>query len=236
MKNHYLKVFFSKKKEIDWLNSMGKQGYLLTKVSDSKYYFTHSDKHKYSYFIEHLNSAVDSEDSAEYISAKQSAGATLVTNIGLWAYFVYNEPTYKPNTTAYKNNSIPYLWRTIYLMFFIIMGAIFAGYQAFAADFLTRVGYESDGYIGLIQINSDASTFGKGFKTIVNSLVGFINEHYLSFFVEKFGASDACIVLGALIPVILILLVFFTLNLDEYIEWKMLSKGKKSRFNKAKKV
>ena len=142
----------------------------------------------------------------------------------------------KPTSVSYKNNALPYFWRTIYLLFFTVMGAIFTGYQAFAAAFLTRVGYDSDGYIGLIEIQSDASPNGRAFKTFVNSLVEFINEYYLSFFVEKFGASDACIVLGSLIPVVLILLVFFALNLDEYIVWKMLSTGKKSRFTKIKKV
>ena len=55
MHKSIFKVFFSHEKETDWLNRLGKQGYLLCGISDSKYLFEINDGVEYKYSIEHLD-------------------------------------------------------------------------------------------------------------------------------------------------------------------------------------
>ena len=63
------KVFFSKDKEVKWLNKLGQEGYLLNSVSDSKYYFVINEEEKYYYSIENLDCSPRSEKAVQYFKS-----------------------------------------------------------------------------------------------------------------------------------------------------------------------
>ncbi len=224
MQKSFFKVFFSKIKENEWLNLLGKEGYLLEKISDSKYYFSQKEGVVYSYSIEHLDCPIKSEDAEAYFDKRRSENIFPIITSGRWIYFVAENAEIEMSTEIYRKNSVLYFWRTLYLMFFAIVGAVVCGYQVFAIDYLERLGYASDGLIDKLSVGSSGTSFDNTLDSIltpVNYVIDFINENLLVWIGDTFGRSDAIVILAFLVPIVVALFIIGAFNLDEYINYRI---------------
>ena len=229
MEKSCFKVFFSKNKECRWLNSMGEKGYLLTKIKDNKYYFTHSKKHTYSYSIEHLDSAIQSEEAEKYFASLEEKGIVPIIYGGCWVYFSAINKTIQQTCEIHKKNSSVYFWRALYLLFFSCVGAVLCGYHAFAADFIVNVGHMGKGRIPLFDIKGDSLL--DTLKDVLNHLFDFLSDTYIKLFTMMFGENDAALALSVLIPATIVITVFFALNIYEYFVCRKLAKSHKEATN-----
>ncbi len=223
------KVFFSKEKEQNWLNSMGEKGFLLTSINDSKYSFTKSDEedHTYCYSIEYLCCSPKSEDATDYYKSREQEGIVPLVSSGNWVYFAKTDGNIAPNADVYKKNSVYYFWRTLYLLFFAICGAVVCGYQAFAIDYLKQIGYHGSGQITKVFELSDKKGFTEAalnlFRNIGNIFFKMLNR-YFKVWTDIFGESDAIAVISIVAPITIILLIIGALNLERYISYRKQAK------------
>lgn len=227
MQKSFFKVFFSKIKENEWLNTLGKEGYLLEKISDSKYYFTQKENTVFSYSIEHLDCPLKSEDGEKYLDQRRSENVLPIITSGRWVYFVTENADIEISNEIYRKNSVLYFWRALYLLFFAIVGVVVCGYQVFAIDYLARLGYASDGLIDKLSVGSSGTSFDNALDAIltpVNYVIDFINENLMIWLGDTFGRSDAVIILAILVPIVVALFVIGAFNLDEYISYRLLIK------------
>lgn len=228
MNKSFFKVFFSKIKERQWLNKLGEEGYLLEKISDSKYYFVHVTDKVFKYSIEYLDCALNSDEAERYIADYKEINVVPVVTSGNWVYFVSETSDIKITEQICKKNSVPYFWRSLYLIFFSVCGAVFSGYHMFAIDYLERFGHVSDGRLDHFEIDSSGTAADKVFdliSSVINKAVDLINNSYLHFTTSIFGANDAVVVLSFLVPVVVILLIIAAFNIDEYISYRSLIKN-----------
>ena len=220
-KESIFKIFFSKIKEQKWLNDMGAKGYRLASLNDSKYTFELSDSNTYTYSIENLGISPKSEDGKQLISQKTLNGVEVVHVHKNWVYFCTTDSDIIADDDVYKKNRSIYFWRSVYLFFFSMFGAIVCGYQAFASKFLVNIQHTSDGMLEMLEK-------GTGFKQYlnigINRIFNLLNGTYLKFFREIFGNSDASVIIAFILPIVFILLVCFTFNFDEYLGYLQLSK------------
>ncbi len=220
MTKSFFKIFFSKIKENKWLNQLGQSGLLLEKISDSKYIFTESKNKKYYYSIEYLDCNPESDSAQALISEYRDQGIVPIVSAGNWVYFVSETKEIPRSKITLKNNSIPYLWRAIYFLFFAICGAVVCGYQLFAVYFLDKIGHLSDGVINHLNFDSSGTSFDSVLDIVVkpfNAVINILNKYYLSFITDIFGANDAVIVIAMLLPIVIALVAFGALNLSEYL-------------------
>ncbi len=210
MEKSFFKIFFSKTKEKQWLDSLGEKGYLLVKIKDSKYYFECSEEHSYSYSIENLGVSHESDVGIEYISKYSENGVDFLFEKGTWSYFVSVDNAISVTADVYKKNSDVYLWRMIYLGFFAVVFAVVLGYQLFATDFLVNIGHESDGAVAYVV---EENVFDK----IENAVLKVLNNSYFVPFRVIFGSNDASVVIALVLPAVVILGILFAFNVDEYI-------------------
>ena len=220
MEKTYYRVFLSKNEEREWLNKNGEEGYLLTKISDSKYFFTHNKGKKYTYSIEYLNMPSESQAAEEYFDSRKNLGVVPIVSGGNWVYFACDKGAIRQTSAMYKKNSIFYFWRSLYLFFFAVFGSILCGYHVFATDYIGRAGHEGDGKIDLLEI--EGSGFSDTLKEIWNNLLELLNATYVKLFTNIFGENDAALVLAVLIPIVIVFGVLFALNLSEYIDCRIL--------------
>ncbi len=213
MQETFFKVFFSKTKEKKWLDDMGENGYLLTKIKDSKYYFEHSEEHTYSYSIENLGVPPESEKGIEYISSYKEKNVDFIFKKGTWSYFVSADSEIEIDPSVYKRNNEVYFWRMVYLAFFAIAFAVVFGYQLFATDFLVNIGHKSDGGVAYIPEESYLDI-------IQNAVFKVLNRTYFVPFRVIFGLNDASVVISLVLPAVIILGLLFAFNLDEYLNVK----------------
>ncbi len=229
MDKSYFKIFFSKIKERKWLDKMGDDGYRLTKIKDSKYFFSHSDEHKYKYSIEFLDTSPQSECAEEYYIELEKDGIKPILTSGNWVYFIKSNGNIVHTADVYKKNGIFYLWRSIYLLFFAVFGAIVCGYQAYAAKFLPYMGHTSDGKLSLLEIKDSESVLVEMLNIVknwVNNIFEFLNGGYFGIFRNFFGNTDAAVVIALILPIVIILTVLFALNFDQYLEYRSLIPNK----------
>ena len=224
MEKTCFKIFFSKYKEVEWLNSMGKQGYLLKKIRDNKYYFDRSNKYTYNYSIEHLDVAVHSNEADEHFTSLKKRGINPIISSNTWIYFCAVNNNIPLTRDICKKNSVVYFWRSLYLLFFSVIGTILCGYHTFATKYITDVGHNGNGRIPLFEKN------GTVYNSL-NRLFDLISDTYIKLFVNIFGENDAALTLSVVIPITIILTVFFSLNLHEYFVWRTLSNNTKEVTN-----
>ena len=217
MENSCFKIFISKNKECLWLNDMGKRGYKLIKIADSKYYFVHSNNNKYFYSIQHLGFATKSEQAEQYFSELEKNGVFPFLTGGDWTYFYSMKPI-EDTPEVYKKSSNVYFWRSLYLFFFSVVCAIVCGYQAFVGNFIKAAGHSGNGLIRSFEIKGVSLL--DTLKIWLNGIIEFLNNTYIKLFVNIFGESDASIALAVLIPILIILTVCFAINFNEYLVTK----------------
>ena len=222
MEKAIFKVFFSKSKENDWLNSLGKQGYLLTKISDSRYFFTVSEDKVYSYSIEYLNCSPNSSSAEEYMLGRKEQGIYPIITGKNWMYFASECTDINTDAEVHKKNSIFYFWRWLYSLLLSVLGAVVIGYQAFASRFILEVGHTGNGHIKITEVSGNS--FGDAFAKMWNGILSFIDKTYLELFRNIFGESDAVFVLAVAVPLVIISSVYFTFNFDEYLIQRKLAK------------
>ncbi len=227
MEKVIFKIFFSKSKECNWLNSLGKQGYLLSKISDSRYFFSVSENKVYSYSIEYLNSSPNSEDSEEYMLKQKENGIYPIITGKNWMYFASETTIIEPSADVYKKNSIFYFWRWLYSLLFSVLGALVCGYQAFASRFIIDTGHTGTGHIKISEV--EGNSFGDVIAKAWNQILRFIDNTYLKMFRNIFGGSDAVFVLAVAVPVVILSVTYFTFNFDEYLIQRKMAKNHVSR-------
>ncbi len=227
MKQHFYKIFASKLYKINWLNRMGKNGYHLTAINGYKYTFEHFPEKKYYYSLEHLEYSPESTSAQKYYAEYKEKGIEPIIVSGNWVYFVSVDQPIETNPRVYKSNAKVYLWRSIYLYFFSIWAAIVCGYQFFAADYLERIGHASDGFMDKLEMGSSGTAFDSVLNILekpINFIIDWINEFYLIWIAERYGANDAYVVLAMLLPVLLLLLVLASCSFNEFISYRRIAK------------
>ncbi len=234
MEKKIFKIFFSKEKELKWLNSMGNNGYLLNSINDSNYTFTVSEDTKYFYSIEYLSCSPQSNEAVDYFNKRKPEGIMPLVSSGNWVYFAKPNYDFSSDPEIYRKNSVFYFWKMLYLAFFAVCGAVLCGYQAFAVGYLKRLGYTGNGQIREMLEITDKDTAFEGLfnvlKGIVNFFLSLVNI-YISFWTKIFGESDAVAVISIAIPILLIVLYFLSFNIDCYIENKKKYKMLKQRID-----
>ncbi len=227
MEKSLFKVFFSKTKECEWLCELGKKGYLLTSINDSKYKFEINEEKQYYYSIEYLDYSPHSEEASEYYLSRRGEGTIPVLSSKNWVYFVNSEKEIEMNSEIYRKNSIYYFWRMLYFSFFALLGGVLCGYQAFAVGFLKRIGYVGNGQIReMLEITDKGTTFEgllNAFKRLINFILELVNK-YIKLWTNAFGESDAIAVIAIAVPITLIVLCFLTHNINEFYTHKKLQK------------
>lgn len=235
MTKSFFKVFFSKSKEQDWLNELGKDGYLLKKISDSKYYFDISDSDKYTYSIEYLDCSPKSEMADEYYKSREEKNIVPIITSGNWVYFCGTNSIIEDCSEIYNKNSSFYFWRCFYLLFFSVFGAVLSGYQAFAAKFIPAVGHTGNGRFGLLELEENAADFVAFLNVLKkwwNGILELLNNTYLKLLTNIFGENDTVFVQAIVIPLVIVLSILFALNFEQYILYRKKAKNSKSRDKK----
>lgn len=232
MEKSLFKVFLSKNKEQEWLCELGKNGYLLTSINDSKYHFELIEGKEYHYSIEYLDYSPQSEEASEYFLSRREEGTAPVVSSGNWVYFVNSEKKIEMNSEIYRKNSIYYFWRMLYFAFFAFCGAVLCGYQAFSVNYLKRIGYVGNGQIREMLEITDKGTAFEGllnaFKRLINFILGLVNR-YIKLWTNAFGESDAIAVIAIAVPITLIVLGFLAHYINEFYTHKRLQKQFKIR-------
>lgn len=219
MKSSYFRIFLSKISERKWLDSRGAEGLLLESVNDSRYKFTKSEEHTYSYSIEHIGVAPESDAAKEYYESLQDKGMKPVLSGGQWVYFVKEDGEITHTAEKYRKNAKPYLSRSLYYLGFALVFAVVCGYQFYAINMLKSIGHTpSADIIGKIALVKGTGFFDKLLNVlieIVNFLIGIANR-YFKLWQGLLGRSDASAVLAVLLPVTFVLTVLFGKNIYEY--------------------
>ena len=215
MDKSVFKIFFSKEKENKWLNEMGKLGFLLNSVNDSNYKFTFCEDKVFHYSLENLDCSPRSEEAVEYFKSRESLGVTPILASGNWVYFVSNKSEIECTEEICKKNAAVYFWRTLYLLFFAICGAILCGYHIFMAGYLHTIEQAGNGQIAMLSTDGKIALLNV-IKTGFNYVLKAINA-YFRIWTDIFGENDAVAVVAAIIPIVIILLIIATFNLDSYI-------------------
>lgn len=223
MEQSVFKVFFSKKKETEWLNNMGHSGFYLSYINDSKYVFDVREGHFYGYSIEYLNCSPESDDAISYYKQYEAQGVYPVVSSGNWVYFVSEDKPIVVTPESYKKNSLFYFWRVFYLLFFSLCGAIVCGYQAFSVGYLERIGQHGNGQIREVLNITGNNAILDTLKKLGNFLIDFVNR-YFKLWTNIFGESDAVAVISIVAPITLALLIIAGFNLNEYFIYRSLSK------------
>ena len=219
MEKSVFKVFFSKEKENNWLNSMGQEGYLLSEINDSKYIFIKSETEKYYYSIEYLDTSPFSNIAEEYFASRKENGVHPLVSSGNWVYFVSSKSNIILNADSYKKNSKVYFWRSLYLFFFALCGATLCGYQAFSVKFLNCIGHVGNGQVDLLS-TSDTKGLLSGLLNILKYIANFflnVLNSYFKVWTNIFGESDAVAVISIIAPLVLLLLIICCFNFDNYV-------------------
>lgn len=215
MDKSVFKVFFSKEKESNWLNRLGKEGYLLDSVNDSKYRFIKHEGEVFYYSIEYLDCSPRSDEANIYFKSREELGITPILASGNWVYFVSKQSEIQCTEEICKKNSKVYFWRSLYLLFFSICGSVFCGYHIFAASLLQNLDQAGNGQLDLLATNSGFAILNV-LKSGFNYVIKAINA-YFRIWTSIFGENDAVAVVSALVPFVLILLIIATFNIDSYI-------------------
>lgn len=215
MDKSVFKVFFSKDKETKWLNQLGRDGYLLDSVNDSKYRFIKHEGKVFYYSIEYLDCSPRSEGANEYFKSREDLEIMPILASGNWVYFVSDKSEIECTEEICKKNSKVYFWRSLYLLFFAVCGSILCGYHAFMVDYLQIIEQAGDGQIEMLSTNGSIAILNL-IKFGVNYILKAINA-YFRIWTDIFGENDSVAVISAIIPIILILVVIATFNLDSYI-------------------
>ena len=219
MKSSYFRIFLSKISEQKWLDSRGAEGLLLDSASDSRYKFTKSEEHTYSYSIEHIGIAPESDAAKEYYESLKDRGIRPVLSSGQWVYFVKEDGAITHTAEKYRKNAKPYLARSLYYLGFALAFAVVCGYQFYAINMLKSIGHTpSAEIIGKIALVKGTGFFDKLLNVlieIVNFLIGIANR-YFKLWKGLLGSSDASAVLAVLLPVTFVLTVLFGKNIYEY--------------------
>lgn len=236
MTKKVFKLFFSRLKEEKWLNEMGKKGYLLKGLFDSRYSFEYNEGHTYSYSVQNIGASVKSDTASEYFSQleKENILPILSTN-GNWVIFCREDKEIPRSAEVLTKNGLVYRIRSLYLYGFSLVIALVCGYQFYAIDYLVGVGYKS-GPVGLLELASETSFFSKilnGAKGIVNYLIELLNDYFSVWIkllsncenpdcttVDHVCGSDAIRVLAVLLPLLVILIIIATFNLDEWFSYR----------------
>ena len=111
-----------------------------------------------------------------------------------------------------------YFWKTLYLFFFSLTGTLACGYQVFALKFLEFFGHKGDGQFDMLPL--EGSKFLIAIKNLWNGILNVMNNTYLKLFTNIFGDNSVALVMAFLLPITIVLITLFSLNLDEYIFWK----------------
>ena len=230
MDKSIFKVFISKDKEIQWLNKLGQYGYLLDSVADSKYNFIINEEEKYYYSIEYLDCSPRSEKANEYFKSREDLGITPLMSLGNWVYFVSkdNEIEYTPEIL--KKNSSVYFWRTLYLLFFAICGSVFCGYHIYASSLLQTIGQTGTGEIELFSTDGGIAVL-RVIKVGMNYFIKAINK-YIGLWTDAFGKNDAIATVAIIVPLIILLIVIATFNIDSFMSFYGKRKKLKEQNNK----
>lgn len=218
------KLFFSKHEECQWLNKMGVKGYRLEKISRSYYYFEHEKNTIFSYSIEYLDCPQKSEQAIEHFEIRKNKGENHLFRKGKWDYFRSNGK--KINLTAEGKNKISnlYFWRTLYLFFFSLVSTLLCGYQMFALTYLEIFEHRGDGKFDML-VPKGKPFFDK-LKLFWNEILDFFNNTYFKIFTKIFGENPVALVMAFLLPITIVLITLFAMNLDEYIFWRFTNNGK----------
>ncbi len=214
----YFKIFFSKNKESLWLNKMGSEGYFLEKIDFHKYQFSRYKNSTFCYSIEHLNSPLKSDEADEYYNTRNQKGEKLLFRKGKWDYYCSTGKKINITAEAKKKISDMYFWKTLYLFFFSLTGTLACGYQVFALKFLEFFGHKGDGQFDMLPL--EGSKFLIAIKNLWNGILNVMNNTYLKLFTNIFGDNSVALVMAFLLPITIVLITLFSLNLDEYIFWK----------------
>lgn len=220
MEKKLFKIFFSKEKELKWLNELGQKGYLLSSINDSKYTFNVYDGKEYYYSLEYLEYSPRSTSATDYYNSRMDDGVIPLLSSGNWVYFAKEGGEIASDAEIYKKNSRFYLWRIIYLSFFAFCGAVLCGYHAFAIGYLKKIGHVGNGQIREMLEITDKGSFLEGLlnalKSFANFFLSLINK-YIAIWTKAFGESDAMAVISFAVPITLIVLIVLAFNIDEFI-------------------
>ena len=217
MDKSIFKVFFSKDKEAKWLNKLGQEGYLLVYVSDSKYNFVINEDEQYFYSIEYLDCSPRSEKATEYFKSRESLEISPIIASGNWVYFVSKRQEIENTVEILKKNSIVYFWRSIYLLFFAICGSVFCGYHIYAADLLKALEQTGEGKIELMSTSGGMAILNV-VKIGLNFIIKAINK-YIGLWTDLFGKNDAIATVAIIVPIVIILILLATFNIDSYLNF-----------------
>ena len=228
MKTSCFRVFFSKLSEQKWLDSLGVKGYLLESANDSRYKFTVSEEHVYSYSIEHIGVAPESDTAKEYYEKLSESGIKPVLSSGQWVYFVKEDGQTEHTAEKYRKNAKPYLARGLYYLGFALTFAIVCGYQFYAINLLQSAGSASAGdVIDKVGLLESAGFFDK----IINVLIAVLNffikiaNGYFKLWQGWLGTGGASAVLSVLLPVTAVLTVMFGMNIAEFTAYRKEAKS-----------
>ena len=235
MKLSYFKVFLSKHSERLWLDSMGKNGMLLDSANDSRFKFKHSEEHTYSYSVEHIGVAPESDAAKEYYEKLSESGIKPLLSSGQWVYFVKEDGEIGHTEEKYRKNAKPYFARSLYFLGFALAFAVASGYQFYAIDMLRSVQYVSaTEVIGKINLLSSEGFLNKLLNVLI-SIVNFfikIANWYIGLWQSWLGKSDAVAVLSVLLPLMAILTVLCGISFTEYLTFRKEAKKAKDSIAK----
>ncbi len=216
------KIFISKRKELEWLNSLGKDGHLLLKIKDSKYYFEKNDN-VYSYSIENLGFSSQSDLASDYYLNQSKKGIRPIIYDRNWVYFVSENDVFTQDSVALKRNAKHHFWKMLYYFFFGFCGCIVSGYQAFSFEFLKRIEQVGDGRITssfvMSRSTNTLTALLNVLKKMGNYLIKIVNG-YFRIWTNIFGENEPVIVIAVVAPITVVLLIFGAFHLDEYLHFR----------------
>ena len=213
MDKSFFKLFKSHIKEYKWLNDLGAKGYLLKSINDGKYNFEISEEHTYSYSVEYLDFAVESDKAIEYYAEQKTKGIDAAVYSGNWVYFVKTDGEIEKVPGVYKNNAVPYGRKAFFELFFAFVGCIVTGYQIHMISFLNSVGQGG---------SSQVISFLTKDKGILGVLIQFVNilvkigNGYFNIWFKLFGSYKPVAVIAVIAPITLVLLILGGCNVDNY--------------------
>ena len=205
------KRFFSSRKECDWLNKLGGQGYLLIARTENSYTFEQTQKTLF-YSVEWLDCSPECEDAANYIQAYKEIGVGLAATYSLWAYFVSSAPI-EPSADACRRTAVRYRNTALWLCAADLITAVLVAYQFSVIPYL-----QANKVLFKAPTLESASN---GFLQLLYRLwygAEKILYYYTKLCSNLFGNTKATLALGILIPLAIVLSVLSALWIGEWIK------------------
>ena len=201
------KIFTSKNAELAWLNDMGRKGYLLVSINDSKFKFEQHEGEVYYYTCENIGISPKCEKGEAIISQYAAEGKKALLCSGNKVYFMSYSPVRVSKRTILTEYVSSLTREAYYSMLSVVLFAI-TFYQIKSISFLDSVGYTSE-ELSQKTVGNSSTLFGmitNAWRTVLNQVIKFIN-FYFSLWTDIFGNSDAVKVMSVVLPLAIIFAV-----------------------------